>query len=102
MLELARSALGDRYSIDREIGRGGLGTVFLATDTLLERTVALKLVWQDITDTLGHRAILRELAFAARLNHPHILPILKAEETQGQVYYVSPYITGGSSSWPGW
>ncbi len=55
MLELARSALGDRYSIDREIGRGGLGTVFLATDTLLERTVALKLVWQDI------KAAMREL-----------------------------------------
>lgn len=96
MLELARSALGDRYSIDREIGKGGLGTVFLATDIGLDRTVAVKVLHRLLTKGLGVETILRELAFAARLFHPRILPILDAGKSDGMIFYVAPHVSGGS------
>ncbi len=95
-IERLRDALGDSYMIDRELGRGGMATVFLAQDVKHDRVVALKVLHPDLAASLGPERFLREIKLAARLNHPHILPLFDSGEAKGLLYYVMPYVEGES------
>ena len=91
-----REALSGSYAIDRELGKGGMATVYLAQDEKHERLVALKILHPDLAATLGPDRFLREIKVAARLNHPHILPLHDSGEAGGFLYYVMPYVEGES------
>lgn len=91
-----QAALADRYVIDRVIGRGGAGTVYLARDVKHSRQVAIKAVAPEATARLGAKRFLREIRLTARLQHPHILPLLDSGAAGGCLYYVMPYVKGGS------
>ena len=80
--------------IDRELGRGGMATVYLARDEKHDRPVALKLLHPDLGSTLGAERFLREIRLTARLDHPHILPVLDSGETLGRLWYTMPYVEG--------
>ncbi|MEO8577188.1 MAG: protein kinase [Gemmatimonadales bacterium] len=95
-LDRLRSALSDTYTIDRELGRGGMATVYLAQDGKHERLVALKVLHPDLAASLGPERFLREIKLAARLNHPHILPLHDSGDANGFLYYVMPYVEGES------
>jgi serine/threonine protein kinase/Flp pilus assembly protein TadD len=95
-LDRLRTALAQTYTIDRELGRGGMATVYLAQDGKHERLVALKVLHPDLAATLGPERFLREIKLAARLNHPHILPLHDSGEAEGFLYYVMPYVEGES------
>ena len=95
-LERLRTALTGSYVIDRELGRGGMATVYLAQDTRHDRVVALKVLHPDLAASLGPERFLREIKLAARLNHPHILPLFDSGEAESFLYYVMPYIEGES------
>jgi len=94
--EQLRTALSDSYSVDRELGRGGMATVYLAQDLKHDRVVALKVLHPELAASLGPDRFLREIKLAARLNHPHILPLFDSGEAQGFLYYVMPYVEGES------
>jgi len=89
-------AVSERYLIDREIGQGGMGTVYLARDVRLGRVVALKVVSPEAVSGIGAQQFLKEIRYAARLEHPHILPLYDAGEAAGHPYYVMPYRRDGS------
>ncbi len=74
-LDRLKQALADRYAIEREIGRGGMATVYLARDLKHQRPVAIKVLDPDLTATIGADRFLREIDFAAKLTHPNILPL---------------------------
>ena len=88
------SALISRYHLDRELGRGGMATVYLATDLRHERRVALKVLHPELSSALGPDRFLREIKLAARLNHPHIVPLFDSGEAAGHLYYVMPVVEG--------
>ncbi len=90
------AALKDRYAVERELGRGGMATVFLAEDRRHGRRVAIKVLHPDLTASLGAERFLREIRIAARLAHPHILPLIDSGEAGGVLYYVAPYVPDGS------
>ena len=96
ILERVRGALSHSYTIDRELGRGGMATVYLAQDTRHERMVALKVLHPELAASLGPERFLREIKVAARLNHPHILGLHESGEADGFLYYVMPYVEGES------
>jgi serine/threonine protein kinase/Tfp pilus assembly protein PilF len=89
-------ALGSLYVIDRELGRGGMATVYLAQDLRHNRLVALKVLHAEIAESLGAERFLREIQTAARLNHPHILPLFDSGAAGRFLYYVMPYVEGES------
>src|SRR5437870_1600276 len=91
-----RAALADRYAIDRELGRGGMASVFLARDVKHDRSVAIKVLRPELAAALGAERFLREIEIAARLTHPHILPLHDSGEANGFLYYVMPYLEGES------
>ncbi|HXV15490.1 MAG TPA: protein kinase, partial [Gemmatimonadaceae bacterium] len=95
-VERLRESLSQSYSIDRELGRGGMATVFLAQDSKHDRVVAIKVLHPDLAASLGPDRFLREIKLAARLNHPHILPLFDSGEANGLLYYVMPYVEGES------
>ncbi|HET6798546.1 MAG TPA: protein kinase, partial [Gemmatimonadales bacterium] len=88
--------LRDRYRIERELGRGGMATVYLARDLKHDRLVAVKVLRPDLAAVLGGERFLREIRLTAQLQHPHILPLLDSGEAAGFLYYVMPYIEGES------
>jgi serine/threonine-protein kinase len=90
------AALAQRYRLERELGAGGMATVYLARDLKHDRQVALKVLRQELTATLGAERFQREIQIAARLQHPHILPLLDSGEAGGFLYYAMPYIGGPS------
>jgi Tol biopolymer transport system component len=96
LLERLSSALGDRYAIKREVGRGGMAVVFLAEDLKHHRQVALKVLHPELTATLGAERFLHEIEIIAGLQHPHILPLYDSGEAEGLLYYVMPYAEGES------
>ena len=96
MQEKLTEALKGKYKINRELGRGGMATVFLAEDLRHGRDVAVKVLHPDLSSALGADRFLREIRLAARLNHPHILPLFDSGEAEGFLYYVMPYIEGES------
>jgi serine/threonine-protein kinase len=87
---LPAGVLSDRYVIERELGRGGMATVYLATDLKLQRKIALKALPPELAASLGADRFLREIAIAARLGHPHILPLHDSGEAQRRLYYAKP------------
>ena len=96
LLESLRAALADRYAVERELGRGGMATVFLAEDLKHHRSVAIKVLHSELTAALGAGRFLREIEIAARLQHPHILPLYDSGAAAGFLYYVMPYVEGES------
>jgi serine/threonine-protein kinase len=94
--ERLRTALADRYRIERELGAGGMATVYLAHDLKHDREVAIKVVHQELAAALGGERFLAEIKTTARLQHPHILPLLDSGEAGGTLYYVMPYVAGES------
>ncbi len=95
-IERIRDILAPTYTVDRELGRGGMATVYLAQDSKHERVVALKVLHPELAASLGPDRFLREIRVAARLNHPHILPLFDSGEIEGLLYYVMPYVEGES------
>ena len=89
-------ALRDRYTLDRELGRGGMATVYLAHDLKHDREVALKVLRPDLAATLGPERFQREIRFAARLQHPHILSVYDSGESGGQLWFTMPFVEGES------
>jgi eukaryotic-like serine/threonine-protein kinase len=88
------AALSDRYRIERELGAGGMATVYLAHDLRHERDVAIKVLHPDLGAALGGDRFLTEIRTTARLQHPHILPLLDSGDADGLLYYVMPLVTG--------
>ena len=88
------TALTDRYRVDRELGAGGMATVYLAHDLKHDRDVAIKVLHLDLGTALGGERFLTEIRTTARLQHPHILPLLDSGEADGLLYYVMPLVTG--------
>ena len=88
------NALADRYAIEREIGAGGMATVYLAHDLKHERDVAIKVLHPDLGAALGADRFLSEIKTTAKLQHPHILPLLDSGAADGLLYYVMPYVRG--------
>src|SRR5207247_2027570 len=88
------AGLAERYRIERELGRGGMAIVLLARDLKHGRDVALKVLHPDLALSIGPARFLREIAIAARLTHPHILPLHDSGEAAGFLYYVMPYVEG--------
>src|SRR5437667_7050378 len=91
-----QAALADRYALERELGRGGMATVYLARDLRHGRPVAIKVLRPEIAAALGPERFLREIETAARLTHPHILALHDSGQAGGSLYYVMPYIEGES------
>src|SRR5256884_4919236 len=88
---LAR-ALAGRYTLVRELGRGGMATVYLGTDVKLGRGVAIKLLAPATRAYLGSDRFQREVLLAAQLSHPHIVPLFEADEADGLLFYVMEYV----------
>ncbi len=95
-IDRLRSALGDRYVLERQAGEGGMATVFLAKDIKHERSVAIKVLRPELSASLGGDRFLREIRVAATLQHPNILGLYDSGETEGLLYYVMPFIEGES------
>ncbi len=95
-LDDLRSALAERYTIDRELGRGGMATVYLAHDLRHDRPVGLKVLHPDLANALGPERFQREIRLAARLQHPHILTVLDSGDAAGQLWFAMPYVEGES------
>ncbi len=94
--EQLERGLADRYRIERELGRGGMATVYLAQDIRHKRPVALKVLHPELAATLGPERFQREIELAARLQHPHILPVHDSGETAGQLWFTMPFVEGES------
>ncbi len=95
-LDRLNQALSGRYALERPIGQGGMATVYLADDLKHHRKVAIKVLRPDIASSIGGGRFEREVAVAARLNHPHIVALYDSGEAAGQLYYVMPWIRGES------
>jgi serine/threonine-protein kinase len=96
VLARLQEALSDRYRLERELGQGGMATVYLAEDLKHHRKVALKVLRPEIAAAVGAGRFAREIEVAARLQHPNILPLLDSGETDGFFFYVMPYVEGES------
>ncbi len=94
--ERLTAALSDRYRVERELGAGGMATVYLAEDLKHHRPVAIKVLRPELAAALGGERFLREIEIAARLQHPHILPVHDSGEADGLLYYVMPFVEGES------
>jgi len=92
--ERVAAALAERYRLERELGRGGMATVWLAEDLRHHRRVAIKVLHPELSAVLGPERFLKEIELTANLQHPHILPLFDSGETEGLLYYVMPYVEG--------
>ena len=88
------SALTDRYRIERQLGAGGMARVYLAHDIRHDRDVAIKVLNAEVAESLGRQRFVREIRMAAKLNHPHILPLYDSGESEGFLYFVMPVMQG--------
>ncbi|HEY7635825.1 MAG TPA: serine/threonine-protein kinase [Gemmatimonadales bacterium] len=95
-LDELRAALADHYEIERELGHGGMATVYLALDPRHDRTVALKVLRPELAASVGPDRFLREIRFAGKLQHPHLLPVFDSGESAGVLWYAMPYVQGES------
>ena len=89
-----RAALADRYRVERELGQGGMATVYLAEDVRHRRKVALKVLHPELSAVLGPERFLKEIELTASLQHPHILPLFDSGSADGQLFYVMPFVEG--------
>jgi len=94
--ERLAAAVADRYRLDREVGQGGMATVYLAQDLRHDRKVAIKILREDVAAALGAERFLREIRLTASLDHPHILALLDSGNAAGTLYYVMPFVEGES------
>jgi eukaryotic-like serine/threonine-protein kinase len=94
LLDVLRSALRDRYAVEREVGRGGMAIVFLARDRKLGRQVAIKVLSPDVATSVATERFLREIRITAQLQHPNILPLIDSGEASGLLYSVMPFVEG--------
>jgi serine/threonine protein kinase/tetratricopeptide (TPR) repeat protein len=92
--ERLTTAFADRYPIARTLGTGGMATVYLARDVRHDRDVAIKVLNDELAESLGRQRFVREIKLAARLNHPHILPLYDSGESEGFLYFVMPVMQG--------
>jgi serine/threonine-protein kinase len=90
------SALADRYRLEREVGQGGMATVYLAEDLKHGRKVAIKVLHPELSAVLGGERFLAEIKVTANLQHPHILGLIDSGAAEGLLYYVMPYVAGES------
>jgi serine/threonine-protein kinase len=90
------TALAGRYTLERELGAGGMATVYLARDLRHDRDVALKVLRPDLAASVGAERFLREIHLAAKLSHPNILPLFDSGEAGGFLYFVMPKVNGQS------
>ncbi len=90
------AALEGRYAIERELGEGGMATVYLADDIKHERKVALKVLKPELAAVVGAERVLAEIKTTANLTHPHILPLFDSGEADSFLFYVMPYVEGES------
>jgi len=95
-IDRLKASLADRYTIERELGVGGMATVYLAKDLKHRRQVAIKVLRPELAASLGVERFVREIEIAANLTHPHILPLHDSGEADGFLYYLMPYIEGES------
>ncbi len=96
ILDRLNASLADRYTVERELGAGGMATVYLAEDIKHHRKVAIKVLREDLAASMGAARFLREIEIAAQLQHPNILPLLDSGDADGLLYYVMPYVAGQS------
>ena len=94
LTERPGAALADRYTLDRELGRGGMATVYLARDVRHARQVAIKVLHPELAAVLGSERFLAEIKTTANLQHPHILPLFDSGSADGQLFYVMPFVEG--------
>jgi Tol biopolymer transport system component len=94
LLGRLQSALADRYRLDREIGAGGMATVYLAEDVRHDRQVALKVLRPELAAVIGAERFLAEIKLTANLQHPHILPLFDSGEADSYLFYVMPFVEG--------
>ena len=94
MIDRLNAALEGRYQIDREVGEGGMATVFLADDLRHERKVALKVLKPELAAAVGADRFLAEIKTTANLQHPHILPLFDSGEADSFLFYVMPFVEG--------
>jgi serine/threonine-protein kinase len=90
------AALAGRYTVERELGHGGMATVYLARDVRHGRAVAVKVLRSELSQAVTAERFLREINIAARLQSPHVLPLFDSGEKDGLLYYVMPYVEGES------
>ena len=95
-VERLQAAIAGRYEIERELGRGGMATVYLARDLKHDRHVAIKVLLPDVAVALGAERFKREIGIATKFSHPHVLPLYDSGEADGSLFYVMPYIEGES------
>jgi serine/threonine-protein kinase len=95
-LAQVQAALGDRYRVSRQLGAGGMATVFLAEDLKHQRNVAVKVLRPELSAAVGAGRFLSEIGIAAKLQHPHILPLFDSGQVGGLLYYVMPFVDGRS------
>ncbi|MEX2155172.1 MAG: protein kinase [Gemmatimonadaceae bacterium] len=93
---LPPTLVATRFVLERELGRGGMATVYLARETKHERQVAIKVLHPEISAAFGAERFLREIGIAARLSHPHLVPLIDSGEADGLLYYISAFVPGGS------
>ena len=96
ILDRLQRALADRYRVERQLGAGGMATVFLAHDLRHERDVAIKVLHPELAASMGVERFDREIKLAAKLHHPHILSLFDSGEADGLLYYVMPFVPGES------
>jgi eukaryotic-like serine/threonine-protein kinase len=94
--ERLSTAIAARYKLQRELGQGGMAKVYLAQDLKYQRAVAVKVLLPELAESVGAARFLQEIQIAARLHHPHILPLYDSDEVEGFLYYVMPYMEGES------
>src|SRR4030095_3249366 len=95
-LDRLKAVLADRYTVERQIGSGGMADVFLTHDRRHDRKVAIKMMHRQLSELVGVERFLREIETTARLQHPHILPLFDSGSVDGMVFYVMPYVEGES------
>lgn len=96
LLERLRASVGERYRVEHEIGRGGMATVFVAEDLKHRRKVAIKVLEESLSETIGFRRFLQEIEVIARLQHPHLLTLIDSGALDGLPFYVMPYVEAKS------
>jgi serine/threonine protein kinase len=95
-VERLNAALSGRYQVERELGRGGMATVYLAEEVKHGRRVALKVLKPDLAAVVGANRFLAEIKTTANLQHPHVLPLYDSGEADGFLYFAMPYVDGES------
>lgn len=96
VFEKLKTTLADQYTIERELGAGGMATVYLAHDIKHDRKVAMKVMRPELAAVLGAERFLKEITVTAKLQHPRVVALYDSGDAGGLLYYVMPFVDGGS------